>query len=260
MLCFFIRPFICISLLEYLPNIDYLLFGYNLIKGNPVPSRVARDKGFTSQIFKSTYILQETTSDLEYRIPDHLDAYEAEGCVMQFSSRSIFSEQEYQTDLRAHVGISGEASYGIVSASFSASTDYSKMSKKLVSDDKVFVKSEATCFVYHAQIKTLDPPEFEDYFMNAVRRLADEQSYYELIDTFGTHFLTSAEIGARYSKYYQLSKSNREELVKEDINVDLAAEVSVGASFGVGTEVGTGQTDSKLEKFREASEDEQVVT
>ena len=52
-------------------NIDYLSYGYNLLKGNPLENV---DPGFSDQkIFKLSYEKKELSKDQRFLVPDHVN-------------------------------------------------------------------------------------------------------------------------------------------------------------------------------------------
>ena len=238
-----------------MPNVGYLFRGYDLIKGNPMPSRSPFDPGFQQKIFKGTYGKDHQTDDRRYTIPDHVDILSKVACNIDFSTETITSLKEYQNDLSAHVSVSATGSLGIVKGSFSASSDYSKMKKQISSNSKIFIKSEATCLVYEALIQLYNPPKLTKNFANAVKRLAaGSMSCVRFLESFGTHYVKQVDFGSRYAKIQEISKSEKENLDKKGINVNIAASISVVKSFHAGTKLGMKMSKKNLESYSNAVE------
>ena len=71
-------------------NIDYLSYGYNLLKGNPLEDA---DPGFTGQsIFDFKYDNKETTTDRRFEVPDNVDIRMVKQCTLSISYQAIFGE------------------------------------------------------------------------------------------------------------------------------------------------------------------------
>jgi hypothetical protein len=52
-------------------NIDYLSFGYNIYRANPIPTDGIVDPGFSqNKIFKLSYSRGQTSDDGRYSVPD----------------------------------------------------------------------------------------------------------------------------------------------------------------------------------------------
>ena len=178
-------------------NIGYLFKGYNIIEGNPMdPKRF--DPGFKAKIFEATYEKDRRTDDQQYKIPDNVDLDEKESCSSSFSAETVMTKSDYQRSLLAKASASGSGQIKVVKASFSASTEYSTTSKILQSNDRSIIKTEATCIVYEARVQTGTPPKFTPNFLETVKLLGRGQNDYgKFLDTFGTHFVESVDMGAR---------------------------------------------------------------
>ena len=179
-------------------NIGYLFRGYNILQGNPVDPDKAFDPGFRAKIFKATYNGNRKTDDERYRIPDNVDITGKLSCSTSFSSETVMTMSEYQNSLLAKASVSGSAKIKVVDASFTASIEYNRMRKTIESNTKTVIKSEATCTVYEAIIQTGTPPELSENFIQVVQRASRTKNYGDLLDTFGTHFVESVDMGARY--------------------------------------------------------------
>ena len=238
-----------------MPNIGYLFMGYDIISGNPMPTESIVDPGFREKIFKASYAHERETDDRRYTIPDHIDLNSEVACQIDFTSETIETEKEYQKDLLAHVAVSATGSYGVVTGSFSASTDYSKMSNKFQSNSNVLVKSEAVCLIYKAFIQSNNPPRLTRNFKRAVKRLAaGSLGCVAFFESFGTHYLKQVDFGSRYAKVQEISKSKKEDLDEEGIDINVAASVSVGQSYGAEVEVGLKTSKKNRESYSEAVE------
>ncbi len=177
-------------------NIGYLMKGYNLLLGNPMdPERL--DPGFASKIFETTYEDNKKTSDRKWTTPDNVEIIAKPVCSSSYTSETLSTQSDYQKSLQAKVGVSGSGSYGLVEASFSASTEYSKSSSLFKSNSKTIIKTEATCVVYEGRNQNAIPPKFTDNFVESMKQTLESKDYSFFLDDFGTHFISRIEMGAR---------------------------------------------------------------
>ena len=159
------------------------------------------DPGFASPIFKAEFEKGRTTADQSYKVPDNADIIAKSACSDSVTVETIMTETQYQQDLLAKASASASGQIKAVKASFTASTEYSRMSKQLKSNTNSIIKNEASCVVYEARIQTGTPPPVTDNFKEFVKRMAAEKNYPEFFDTFGTHFVEYVDMGARQGQY-----------------------------------------------------------
>ena len=112
-----------------MPNVGYLFRGYNILKGNPIAPGKSFDPGFRQMIFSPTYKKERSTADRRYKIPDNVDVTRKQACKSEFSSEAVMTMSDYQKSLMAKVSVGGSARIKLVKASFSASTEYSRVRK-----------------------------------------------------------------------------------------------------------------------------------
>ena len=155
------------------------------------------DPGFTAPIFKSEFEKGRTTADQSYKIPDNADVIAKSACSDSVTVETIMTESQYQQDLLTKASASASGQLKAVKASFTASAEYSRMSKQLKSNTKSVVKNEASCVVYEARIQTGTPPPVTDNFAAFVKKMATDKNFPEFFDTFGTHFVEYVDMGAR---------------------------------------------------------------
>ena len=84
--------------LPTLPNVDYALRGYNILRGNPLATDNEADPGFDNSIFQAVYS-DATTGDLRYRIPDGYSVFSKPICRIDFLSEYFANEKKYQEEL-----------------------------------------------------------------------------------------------------------------------------------------------------------------
>ena len=86
-----------------MPNIGYLLAGYDLYAGNPMPMDTNLDPGFRSAVFEAEY-KESTTPDSLYCTPEGLSFTSCDdACSINFDSRIILGRKAYSEGLHAKV-------------------------------------------------------------------------------------------------------------------------------------------------------------
>ena len=181
-------------------NIGYLFKGYNILTGNPLSPKNF-DPGFQAMIFEATYEEDRYTADRRYKIPDNVDVTSKQSCNSKYSSETVMTLSEYQKSLRAKVSVSGSAAIKIVDAAFSASIEYNRVKKTVESNTMSIIKSEAFCTVYEALMNTGTPPKLSGNFIASLKRVAGTKDYGRFLDAFGTHFVLSMNMGARFGTF-----------------------------------------------------------
>ena len=86
-----------------MPNIGYLLAGYDLYAGNPMPMDANPDPGFRSAIFQAEY-KGSTTADSLFCTPEGFSFISCDdSCPIIFDSRIILGRKAYLEGLQAKV-------------------------------------------------------------------------------------------------------------------------------------------------------------
>lgn len=227
---------------EPMPNIGYLSYGYNVLKGNPHTTESGVDPGFTTQIFTVAYDTHKTTDDRRYLVPDNMSAIKEEATNAEFGTEQMSGTEKYSESISQEFGLSMEG-WG---AKFSMSVDYSKMQERTKTTRTVFSFSKGFVQVYRAQIGVGIPPRLSEDFVHMVDRLPDtysEEPYMEMLDSFGTHYVTVIHMGARFATQSALSETSYKSLIKQGIKIKVAASAS---AFGI-----TGMVDHRTEQEKQ---------
>ena len=84
-----------------MPNIGYILRGYDIFLGNPMSTMASTDPGFCMQtIFSAKYNLGKVTADQRYSIPDGTEVLSCVGkCSMTFGSSLVAGASSYTSSL-----------------------------------------------------------------------------------------------------------------------------------------------------------------
>jgi len=268
MLMMLIAAFVCgVFAQEPKPmsNFGYLAMGYNIYYGNPRTTKAGVDPGFTT--FAGAPIYQQNynggkSGDQRYAMPEGFSAVKDFGCALDFSSTSTYKFSNYTDTLKADASVSasGVSEYG--AGSFSASGDYNSFRERIASSKQRMVSSTAECVVYYATVNTYAKPKLTDDFAAAIKQApsnyGDGSWWFDLFDHFGTHYLTSAQLGARYgftSYFDEMSWTNVE---KTGWGVQAAASYEGDFKAGVGGGGGNAKTaqeafDSNMAGYSEIS-------
>ena len=84
-----------------MPNIGYILRGYDILLGNPMSTTASTDPGFCMQpIFSAKYNSGKVTADQRYNIPDGTEVLSCVGkCSMTFGSSLVAGASSYTSSL-----------------------------------------------------------------------------------------------------------------------------------------------------------------
>ena len=87
-----------------LPNIDYALFGYNILYGNPLATGGTTDPGFVSPIFVADYSEKLLSADRRFLQPKGITLVSCDGnCDLEFRSEEISGTKSYTDRLDVKV-------------------------------------------------------------------------------------------------------------------------------------------------------------
>jgi hypothetical protein len=97
--------------------------------------------------------------------------------------------------------------------------------------EKRMIRTSAKCAVYTASISYGDMPEPDPTFLAAIRDVADSQSAYnDLFEEYGTHFLDTVKMGARFGTTFYVTNTKFESIQKETKGFGASVEASASAS------------------------------
>lgn len=214
-----------------MPNIQYVLSGYNVMFGNPMPTdQLGIDPGFKEQIFEANYTSGTLSADKRWLQPSGLLITNCKGtCNFQFRSTEIAGQKSYQDRLSTQVGVSGSG-WG---AEFSASTGFKSVAKGSSQRHSFYTQSEIRCCASIAKTQTYNLPPLTTNFKNGLATLtadAPESAYFDFIETFGTHYVKSATLGALFGQQSEITASAWAKMTEDKVDIKAAAGYS---GFGV---------------------------
>ena len=165
---------------------------------------------------------------------------------------------ENSKDLRKSLSTHASDSGGAFGVEFSASAGYQRETQSFSRFKTKKVESSADCRYYTARLMEYWKPDFSDTFKSFLRYVNETYPngmpvndprpndthaliYSRVFDTFGTHYIDKAVLGARYVNLFTMSASTYSNMVRQGVDVEFAASysgpiASASASFGTSTE------------------------
>ena len=229
------------------PDIDYALFGYNILRGYPLA--VGHDPGLTRPLFISDYSNVKLTADCRYLLPNGFIIVPDISCVTSFTSNTIQDQHELTQSLSVSAQVEGDG-WG---AKFSASGEYKRKSSEVGTKEAVYINSEAKCDYYLSMIDEMQPPSLSKSFLIMARSIKSEKDVFELFDYYGTHYLKQVTFGARLVYENKMSKSNFKSLRESSHSVTVSASYS-GIVRVEGSMSLSAEENRQAEAFREKVE------
>jgi len=265
---------------EPFPNLHAAMKGYHIMEGNPFNFHGA-DRGF-----KNSFIFLPVIKNAQHKYELHsgVSGSGTMSCSLKENFEQIATVQDYQRKLSSHsseglelssnqeveyevskgpVSVSGKVP-PVVQASFSSSEAFAENEKFFIQTKGIISMKEAVCETYTLHVNLFDLPPFSPAIMNAVYELNQAIKGSEIqknvifdrfINEFGTHFVKSANMGARLSVTTRYTADEKSKLTQDQINEcnSKSLEVAVGASAGYSTNkcnnVGNSNTDTVAGKF-----------
>ena len=245
-----------------LPNVGYAFRGYNILFGNPFHADTDGDPGFRLPIFKASHYGRRN-AEMKYRLPNGVHGYMKQICKVDTQSKEITNEKSYQDDLIRRVGggIGGGLLNLILPIAFSANAAYQRTSHKIAKEQHLFVKTENTCNVFELILDKSSPPMFTDGFLQAAKRLEDDEdahAYADFLKDYGTHYLEKTNLGARYAVETEFSKTAKNTLYRDRFDFKAAAGLNFKISFGLNVE--TGKNKEIIEQFQELQKSHSILS
>ena len=241
------------------PNVGYLGSTYNIFKGNPASTK-GLDPGFTLRnVYSLTYEQGQETSDGRYSIPDFTHITSSSVCSFQFQSSTTQNTASYTKSLQVHV----DADFSGWGASFSASADYNDIHSGIISSQKIYVSSHATCEAYIAFIPPLEStsttgiinPAFQKDVYNLPVQ-GDNDMYFSFIDKWGTHYAYSLRMGGRYGVRSSFLSSNYIDMAASGLDISAAAGYS--GAYSINANLTTDMQKKQSKQYDQHRSDYQV--
>eukprot|EP00794_Sanderia_malayensis_P015782 gene15782-17375_t len=231
------------------PNIFAAMYGYNILKGNPVSGDNNVDPGSfgLQQIFVPT---KKNDQD-RYLLEDGVQVGSGENCDLQEQHEIISNARQYQEtmvktssvgnemasnleyDVSVSIPVKG-AEVGVettvpplVSGAFQANNQVKKNEQFFSKRTGILASSSATCTAYTVTISSQVPPPFNPGFINMITTLQDatesgddgvkDRAFDSLIKDFGTHYFKSVVMGSRISVTERLTREESSKLNTDEL-------------------------------------------
>ena len=242
-----------------MPNLNWALRGYNILKGNPLFTDTDGDQGFRSPIFQETYgdrigrfLPYRSRFAPQFKRPNGIHIYNKDICTIDFNSVAISNEKKYHDSLSVKAGASLNLG-PLIPFSFTANAEYQDKTDRMTKKNSLFVSSSNECVKYEIAIDEYDPPKFSNGFKNAIIGLnkdSSSKSLTKFLDNFGTHFINKANMGARFGIESEFTNTARSKLEKEDFDFKLAVGLKFQIDLGMSVDVGKKkEIEEKFEKY-----------
>jgi len=233
-------------------NIGYVMSGYDIYFGNPVPTYDIVDPGFRSLVFAAEYN-GDMTPDYRYCTPEGISLLSCSGnCALTFNTDFIFGTYSYNEDLSGKVGIGvGVSGAGNkVNGSFSGSIGWHHVNDMTENGANAFTMSEAKCCVYTSEMFEFMRPPLHKNFIAGLHSLTEEYNavvYRRFIKAFGTHFITRSQMGAIFGEQSMISSESWSYLVENGWNIKSMA--SMSAMFSANMSLNVDYNETERETF-----------
>jgi MAC/Perforin domain len=214
---------------KYFPNLDWLLKGYNLMKGDP--SNPTLDPGFSlsSTIFNAPYKQGRRTRDCRYKVPDFMVITPHKSCQKLMKTKSTTNSLQLSTLMETKAKVGGGGSASGFKAMFTASAGFHASSKLFTEDAAIITTTEAQCTAYIGGIEPSSELTFSDGFLTSLEDLPEfwnEAAYKAFLEDYGTHYIGSGFMGAMFGRQSEVTSTARKALAKLNISVEAGAEAS----------------------------------
>jgi hypothetical protein len=230
-------PFPALVASQAAPGFQFLGFGYDLLYGNPLSTQGDADSGFRTNVFKFSYVDNQTTTDGKWQVPDKTTAIELNECSLEQYIKVIGDNMSYSEA----IGVNVAGNFSGFNTSFQLSVDYQHVEQDTESHENVFAHVTCNCSAYDLTMHIFDHPEVDDDFVLGSQMLPaayDEDLYMEFIREFGTHVLTQVRVGGRWGWQMEFTEQSFSHMEGTGVNISAgiayAGKWAAGISFDVG--------------------------
>lgn len=197
-------------------------------------------------------------SVFSYQVPFGFSVDRQISCRTSFQSQVIESSKQLRDALSTSVSASGGA-FGV---EFSASVGYSRETESIENSHSTKVETTASCKYYEVELEPFRKPGFHYTFQQSVQRMKSDLAnggelsdakLLEFFQLFGTHYVTSAMYGSRYTNMFTLTSSEKSKMEREGVDIEVAASYSGAVYSGsISASVAT-EKEQNWRKFSENS-------
>ena len=199
----------------------------------------------------------KTTEDRRYLIPDGIVTIPIKSSRMNVFSKLYDHWSQYESDTAFSVNFGASANINGINIAASFSSEYEHIKKHQL-DFKSFTTKVQARFVRYTT-KVLPDMQLDHSFRNRLLRIAGhiqhnqkESTRYEselLVRDFGTHVLTSVDVGASIVKVDQVASSLLQDNTTNKVKIGLAANIAIGGVAGENITNQFSYAKSSLDKY-----------
>jgi len=240
-------------------NLAQVLRGYNAFQGDPLGDS-GTDPGFRDALlFHETYDTKVTGDDC-FKVPDGMELLRETVCTLAFESKKIDTAEDYANRMSVFAHLEGSALPG----SFTASAGYNKFVSQSTDQHTTRVETYAQCqqfVVWQIQGKDNGPKKTAEFdaVLTKLKKLAQAHEHktgeskasnslltlhtdsedeheetlrewreelFSFFDTWGTHYVRSADLGARFGRVTYLSRQGVKRLEEKNVSATVAAQTA----------------------------------
>jgi len=219
------------------PGFAYLGTGYDVLFGNPLATGGMGDEGLKPRaIFDFTYDKGMTTTDDMYQIPDDTNARVFSSCSTEMKQENYNSAYSYQKmidnsfDISAKIGLPSQASID-----FNLGVDVRNTRNHTNNQEEVYAHVSSTCTAYQLSMNLFKQPNITEDFQYGVQAMPvdyDIDEYAELMDAYGTHYISELKAGGRWGLQMSFKSKDYQSLLDNYVDVHAGIGFTAGASSG----------------------------
>ena len=137
---------------------------------------------------------------------------------------------------------------------FGASAEYKHVLEETHNHSSIFMQTDTTCCAYIASVEKYVHPPFHPNFIGGLESLTeeyDEQVYRDFVDSFGTHYIKDADMGAIYGQQSMFTQDGWMNMERKGIDIGLYADYSAMDSVGFNLSMSTSFNQKWYEEWTE---------
>ena len=202
-------------------------------------ARPGIDSGFTkfggAAIFQITYDQGRETVDGREEVPDDIVVMAEHGCTLQMTMSEAKDSEEYEEMIKTSKSYEGSVNLKFVSGAGKFSSATKDYTKKSATSHVVKTYSEAMCDSFRIKLnKYSGLPKFTGDFKMMVTNVVNKadqkekaEAFYDLFDSFGTHYLTGLTLGSKFVLNQNFELTKWDSLVENGKSYEQSAELGL---------------------------------
>jgi len=216
------------------PGFQFLGYGYDALRGNPLATDGLGDTGFRTNVFKFSHSSKQRTPDNKWAVPDKTTAQALSSCSLEQTTHVINSAYTYEKTVSNSVDLTGE--YSGVQGEFSVESKH--VQQRTDNRQSIFAQIQSLCSVYKLTMHLFDHPPLDGNFIAGVKSLPtsyNQDAYMEFLKSFGTHVIVDMTLGGRWGWQMEFKLDDWQAMT--DYSIDIAASLSYAGKAKAGLKV-----------------------